>query len=565
MHLHLSSLTFSDGTKVTLSPGDTVFLVGPNNSGKSATLKEIDQHLTNKAGTKKVLLDVEYQVDGTVEALIQRFDESYRSIENFRGEKTYFVGSSSIPEPLIRQAATRIPVRGTEGTKPFFVQLLTTENRLTAANAAQKVDYQNEGPRHPIHELEINDDLEKNVNELFEKAFNQSLMVDRAAGKLAPLVVGSRPVPEEGEDRLSFNYMRKISSLPRIETQGDGMRSFVGIVLNTQITDKDISLIDEPEAFLHPIQVRMLGGILCNRNQATSQALISTHSGEILRAAIAQSTANVKIVRLQRNGNVNSTSVLDNENLNSLWQDTLLRHSNILDGIFHRGVILCESDSDCRFFSTLLEESARNSEVYPDVLFAHCGGKDRMNVAVDALKALDVPVKSICDIDLVRDKSTAKKLFEAHQGDWGIVDRSWEILQASIRDLQSEISVDTAKREIDEVFSGITGSSLSKSNIIDIQNSLRRASPWKRIKSDGKSAIPSGDSFRAFEDVLNKFEEKEIHVLQCGELEGFVRTVGGHGPKWVNEVFERYSPDSFELKPARAFIEKVCDDFFSRE
>jgi ATPase subunit of ABC transporter with duplicated ATPase domains len=39
------SLTFSDGTTIALDPNDTVVLVGPNNAGKSAALRELEQHI----------------------------------------------------------------------------------------------------------------------------------------------------------------------------------------------------------------------------------------------------------------------------------------------------------------------------------------------------------------------------------------------------------------------------------------------------------------------------------------------------------------------------------------
>ena len=37
----ISSLTFSDGTDVPISPNDVVLVVGPNNAGKSAGLRAI--------------------------------------------------------------------------------------------------------------------------------------------------------------------------------------------------------------------------------------------------------------------------------------------------------------------------------------------------------------------------------------------------------------------------------------------------------------------------------------------------------------------------------------------
>ncbi|MDP4532520.1 AAA family ATPase [Marinobacter salarius] len=562
MRLKLSSLTFSDGTVVPLEPGETVFLVGPNNSGKSATLKEVDRLLQNQRNHKKVIQELKYETPGSMEDLLTRICRDYRTLVNQQdGTRAFAIGEARIPESTLQRTVHQIPSHGLQALKHLFVQFLSTQNRLTAADPVERVDYERQGPTHPIHELEINDALEERVNQHFKKAFNTSLTVHRSAGKHLPLVVGERPLPEEGEDRLSHNYLNKISALPHLELQGDGMRSFVSIVLNTQIKSKDLVLIDEPEAFLHPIQVRMLGGILCNRTLSDSQALISTHSGELLRSAITQPDGKVKVIRIQRVSDVNHISLLKSEDLNALWEDPLLRQSNVLDGIFHQGVIVCEADPDCRFYSAVLEEVCKSQPKYPDIMFTHCGGKDRMNVAVDALRALDVPVKSICDIDLIRDKGTARKLFEAHGGDWSDVSRQWDTLQAAVRDLQAEIPRNSAKDRIMEIFDQAEHEALTRSDVKQIQEVLKRASPWKTIKSAGKSVIPSGGAYAAFEEIIRKFSEVGIHVLEVGELEGFVRDVGGHGPKWVNAVLEQYSLEDQVLQQARDFVHEVCHQF----
>jgi len=52
------------------------------------------------------------------------------------------------------------------------------------------------------------------------------------------------------------------------------------------------------------------------------------------------------IMRIQREGNTNKIKVLENEQILNVCNDTLLRHSNVLDGLFHKRVVLAESDSE---------------------------------------------------------------------------------------------------------------------------------------------------------------------------------------------------------------------------
>ena len=56
----ISELCFNDGTKVEINQDDLVILVGANNSGKSATLKEINSLIKMKGNKTKVLESVSF-------------------------------------------------------------------------------------------------------------------------------------------------------------------------------------------------------------------------------------------------------------------------------------------------------------------------------------------------------------------------------------------------------------------------------------------------------------------------------------------------------------------------
>jgi hypothetical protein len=48
-------------------------------------------------------------------------------------------------------------------------------------------------------------------------------------------------------------------------------------------------------------------------------------------------------------------------------------------------------------------------------------------------------------------------------------------------------------------------------------------------------------------------------VVEVGELEGFVRTEDGHGPKWVNAVLARELGTDAALEEARQFTLRLVD------
>ena len=46
-------------------------------------------------------------------------------------------------------------------------------------------------------------------------------------------------------------------------------------------------------------------------------------------------------------------------------------------------------------------------------------------------------------------------------------------------------------------------------------------------------------------------------MLEVGELENFVKSVGNHGPKWVSEVLGRDLKNDSELATARNFVKEL--------
>jgi hypothetical protein len=48
-----------------------------------------------------------------------------------------------------------------------------------------------------------------------------------------------------------------------------------------------------------------------------------------------------------------------------------------------------------------------------------------------------------------------------------------------------------------------------------------------------------------------------VHVVEVGEVEGFARSVGNHGPRWVNEALKKDLKTDPELDPARRFVERL--------
>ncbi|MGI8638287.1 MAG: AAA family ATPase, partial [Segetibacter sp.] len=150
-----------------------------------------------------------------------------------------------------------------------------------------------------MHRLYLNERLEHELSAYFKQAFNSDLIVNRLGGTHVYLHIGERPEKEGNEDRLSFGYNQKIKNLPLLQSQGDGMRSFASITLELISSSNSILFIDEPEAFLHPPQARLLGKLI-GKLFDQRQIFISTHSSDFIKGILESNSETVKIIRINR-------------------------------------------------------------------------------------------------------------------------------------------------------------------------------------------------------------------------------------------------------------------------
>ena len=239
---------------------------------------------------------------------------------------------------------------------PLFCRRIPTESRITDSNPADAIDTLSETASHPIHLL-YDDRVELRMSEHFRQAFGDDLILYRAGGSKCHLLVGNRLIPDEGEDRISASYCeRLLASTVRLEDQGDGMRSFASVILHllAPITPS-ILLLDEPEAFLHPPQARVLGEIIATEKSNRAQLFVATHSPDVLHGLIDVAPEHLRVLRIQRDGNVNRVKELDKDLVSKISADPLMKYSGVMSGVFHQRVVICEADSDCMFYSSILD------------------------------------------------------------------------------------------------------------------------------------------------------------------------------------------------------------------
>ena len=165
---------------------------------------------------------------------------------------------------------------------------------------------------------------------------------------------------------------------------------------------------------------------------------------------------NVTVIRINRQNDINKMSILQNDKIKDFWRNPIFKYSNILSGLFHTKVIVCESDYDCLFYQAIMNAICEGkNEIAPDILFTHCGGKSRIKDIVSVLKAIDVPVVAISDFDLLYKESDLKSLISAFRENYETtIKKDMDIIYKSIKtedsDSRKQIKENGKKEFIDD-------------------------------------------------------------------------------------------------------------------
>lgn len=157
--------------------------------------------------------------------------------------------------------------------------------------------------------------LAQKLSDYFRQAFGVDLVVNRNEMQTIPLHIGQAPVKSAYTLDKQDDYYNQVAALPKLQEQGDGMRSFASILLDTFTSEHTITLIDEPEAFLHPPQARLIGKMLAKNNPDMRQLFISTHSEDFLQGILDADKENVTVIRINRENNINRMSILKNDEI----------------------------------------------------------------------------------------------------------------------------------------------------------------------------------------------------------------------------------------------------------
>jgi ABC-type cobalamin/Fe3+-siderophores transport system ATPase subunit len=492
----------------------TVF-VGPNNSGKSKLLTEIEEYSRtgNSAAAKVILEELSFEniSDAEINLEIDKIKQS-PNIGETRQEGHIFVGGK-YGRRHINEENLKNVLRNPAANIPAFCQwflthntlLLNGQSRMTLVNQQSMGDLLN-SPQSSLQTLFVDDEKRSEVRRIIFEAFDKYFVIDPTyGGTLRIRLSDDAPSDVSKEQSLDKNAREFHSKAKLIDIASDGVKAFTGIVSEVIAGDPQIILIDEPEAFLHPSLANMLGKELSiAANNADKRIFVSTHSPNFVMGCI-QSGAPVNIIRLTYREGAATARLLNSDSILELMRNPLLRSTGLLSGMFYEFVVVTEADSDRAFYQEINERLLKFKPEWgiPNCLFLNAQNKQTIPTILRPLRQLGIPAVAIVDIDVLKDGGEV-----------------WKNLLSSIN--------------LPDIFQ----------NSLAVQRTAIKAAmdaTDKNMKKDGGISILTGSEKEAAMNLLCNLNEYGAFTVPGGELESWLpeTQVSGHGPKWLIEVFEK--------------------------
>jgi hypothetical protein len=382
-------------------------VVGPNNAGKSQLLRDITLCASGREEQSKVLQRVDIDLGDTAVAFLR--ERVARMRPNEMGQ--YLLDSAGITldetasiqyQPALLEHHTQSEEQARAHIASAFarelVAYLTTEARLTFSK--RRTDLYRGGLRGSASLVEAlfhgSNEEEEWISGRASSAFGLSIALDTftSAGAHELRVAPSFSELPRGDRAQARRFMQ---TCERLDEQGDGLRSFVATLGAAKTLPRDVILIDQPEAFLHPPQAFQMGRALSETEFDGKQIICATHSADFLRGVISTNT-DVMVIRVSRGKKGQVVRVLSPTELQSVAKDPVLSSGRVLDGIFYRQVIVTESDGDAVLYGALSTKGDRSGETY----YVNSYSKQATEKVVAPYKHMGVPHAAIIDLDLIR-------------------------------------------------------------------------------------------------------------------------------------------------------------------
>ncbi|WP_434713169.1 ATP-binding protein [Rhizobium sp. YTUHZ045] len=391
-----------------LNPQSVTVFIGPNNGGKSASLREVHRFLATGIAQNTIFTEIDYTLleeDEIATKIDLLWDKSYQSSDSVNIRLGSRGNSHEVSLDSLRRALNVGAGRYSQYVHNIFLRHfllnLGGENRLGLTSNAKAPNLR-ELPQTTIAALFKDDPVRDSVSDIIHDAFGRFLVIDPTdMGFLHYAFSDSKPTPEL-ERSFTDEAITFFEGTSRIENASDGTKAFVGIITEVLAGVHDILFMDEPEAFLHPALAQLLGREV-TRHIAKKQMFVSTHSPNFLMGCMSVGVP-VDIVRLTYKTGAATARLLPSGDLAKMMQDPLLKSVGVINALFYESAVVVEADSDRSFYDEINTRiNLYDAGGIRHTTFLNAHNKQEATHIARVLRNVGIPAALVLDIDWIKE------------------------------------------------------------------------------------------------------------------------------------------------------------------
>ncbi|WP_080971149.1 ATP-dependent nuclease [Corynebacterium aurimucosum] len=520
------------GDSISLESGHIVTLVGPNNSGKTHFLDQLEAKLV---GADSKTID---QNNGLTKSLAVEWG----AVKNFSRDDVRRLARSVIGPENKHGFFDIEPLAGFDSpVNSRLENLIEDVNDGARLGAWTNYFVRRDSPLSRVSEADpqlLSEDsafgrvyrdieLVKNVSEYFKRVFHEDISAYQSgSGQIAFKMGKKLGTSGSFEGGMSTGYLEQLNQVPKLWHQGLGMRSVIGLLVRIYADPRPIVLIDEPEAFLHPPQAAALGEVLKEISVTENrQFFCATHDKNFLsgisRQSRGQSRGGFSILRLsrQRKSSITERSEFGYRVIPANFDEDIrntckIRHSIILEGLFADVALVVENETDALFYEEALnyywEGQAAPNTKRISIHFVSVSGKSNAPSTIQLLSLLETPVVTILDTDIIAEAKEFRNTLQ----------------RLKVSDVQKYMD---CRDEMEKLVA--KSEELPQPSQKDYKNKLKEAFAGKLKKISSESYI-----YSELEAMKALLRGTGLCVPPKGELEDFAREINSSKADWVRRA-----------------------------
>ena len=393
-----------------------------------------------------------------------------------------------------------------------------------------------QGPENLLQLLHYADaNIHQALAEAFAAAFDGMQVKLDASEQINLSLRVARDFPAVVPDPVK--NVRQHQKLRRIDEEGDAYQSFAAMLLTMLLGQGRVILIDQPEAFLQPAQARFLGRwIAANTSRLACQVFVATRDVAFLKG-LSEGSSELTIIRTDRKGDATAFHSIPHDATRGLARFPLLATQDALRLLFCDGVVVAADGDDRIVYETVANRLPSSTNIG----FVHAAGTKNVGLVTKVVRQCGLPVCSVVELDVLQSEKEFGDLVQAASG--SPAPQPWlatrERLAKHVVGWLDEASIAASANEVESFLDQIKNGDAAKPSapVAARLPGSESSENWEKLRYERLEWLPR--ELRMWvEEMLEDLKRQGIFVSPKGRLEAWIETGSEDRRVWMNQAMQ---------------------------